>query len=217
MFMTIFSLALLIFSAWYVPFKLKRLWGAKKTCLPVQIAVFVLIAGYIGILMTGVYTLANPIAAAAYNILGLFLIFQVYLLIYLLLVQLLHPFLKKVSGKIVAAMGLVLCIGLVGFGFIKAQIFTVTDHQISVSGLARPVTVMHIPDLHLGAQRSEAYLQKVIATINMYNPNIVLYNGDLIDSNIVLRPELFALFRDVRSEQYFTTGNHEFYIDTTKA
>ena len=76
---------------------------------------------------------------------------------------------------------------------------------------------MHIPDLHLGAQRAEAYLGNVVDTINRHNPDLVLYNGDLVDSNIALRPELFALFRTVKGEQYFTTGNHEFYLNTTRA
>jgi predicted MPP superfamily phosphohydrolase len=71
--------------------------------------------------------------------------------------------------------------------------------------------------LHLGTQRSESYLQAVVDTINKHSPNLVLYNGDLVDSNIALRPELFSLFKKVKAEQYFTTGNHEFYVDTGKA
>ncbi|MDR1451610.1 MAG: metallophosphoesterase [Helicobacteraceae bacterium] len=215
--LTIISLFLLVLSAWYVPFSLKKLLGFKKTVLPAQAAIFVLMAGYCGMLIAGIYTLANPAVAAAYNILGLFLIFQLYLFFYLLVVWILRPLLKKVSDKGIAAFGLLLCIGLVGFGFVRAQTFTVTKRQISVHNLARPVTIMHIPDLHLGAQRSEAYLKKVIAAIQQYNPDLVLYNGDLVDSNIALREELFALFKNVEAEQYFTTGNHEFYLNTDKA
>ncbi len=217
MLLTVISLLLLIFSAWYVPFRLKRLWGIKRACWPAQIAVFVLVAGYYGMLVTGLYTLANPVAAAAYNLLGLFFIFQVYLFFYLIVVQILHPLIKQVPGKGIAAAGLLLCLGLVGFGFLHAQTFAVTNHQVGVRGLARPVTIMHIPDLHLGAQRSEAYLRKVINAIQRHNPDLVLYNGDLVDSNIALRPELFALFGEVKAEQYFTTGNHEFYLNTAKA
>jgi predicted MPP superfamily phosphohydrolase len=216
MLMTIICLLLLAFSAWYTPFRLKRLWEMKQAW-PVQIAVFLLLAGYYGILATGFYTLANPVIAWAYNILGLFFIFQVYLFIYLLAAHILSPLLKKIPGKGVAVAGIIICLGLVGFGFIQAQSFTVTHHEIKVRGLARQVSVVHIPDLHLGAQRGESYLQDVIDTINRQNPDIVLYNGDLVDSNIALRPELFARFKAVNAEQYFTTGNHEFYLDTEKA
>lgn len=33
--------------------------------------------------------------------------------------------------------------------------------------------------------------------------------------NIALKPELFAFFQNVNREQYFMTGNHEFYNDMT--
>jgi predicted MPP superfamily phosphohydrolase len=216
MLMTIVCLSLLAFSAWYVPFRLKRLWGIKRVW-PMQLAIFLLLAGFYGILVTGIYTSTNPVAAWAYNALGLFFIFQVYLFMYLLAAHILSPLLRKIPGKGVAAAGVIICLGFVGFGFSQAQSFTVTNHEIAVRGLVRPVSIMHIPDLHLGTQRGEAYLQEVVEAINLRVPDIVLYNGDLVDSNIALRPELFALFKAVNAEQYFTTGNHEFYLDTEKA
>ncbi len=74
-----------------------------------------------------------------------------------------------------------------------------------------------MPDIHLGTQRGEAYLKKILQVIEEEKPDIVLYNGDLVDSDIALKPELFNLFKTVEAEQYFTTGNHEFYMDTDKA
>jgi predicted MPP superfamily phosphohydrolase len=214
--MTIICLALLAFSAWYVPFRLKKLLGFKRA-LPLQLAVFLLLGGFYGMLVKGVYTWPNSIAAAFYNVLGLFLIFQLYLFALLLAAHLLSPLLRKIPGKGAATAIVFICTGLVGFGFFQAQAFTVTDHEIQVKGLGKPVSIMHIPDLHLGAQRSEAYLRKVVEAINSRRPDLVIYNGDLVDSNIALRPELFALFTEVRAEQYFTTGNHEYYVDTDKA
>ena len=182
-----------------------------------QVAVFLMLAGYYGILVTGAYTAASPMAAIAYNGLGLFFIFQIHLFFYLVATQVLHPLTKRLPGKGVAATGVLLCLGLVGFGFVQAQSFRVTNHAAAVRGLARPVSIMHIPDLHLGAQRGESYLKKVVDAIGRHNPDLILYNGDLVDSNIALRPELFALFRTVKGEQYFTTGNHEFYLNTARA
>ncbi|GHV57025.1 phosphoesterase [Deltaproteobacteria bacterium] len=216
MLITIICLSLLVFSAWYTPFRLKRLWGMKRAW-PLQVSLFLLLAGFYGILAARVYTSTNPVAAWAYNVLGLLFIFQVYLFMYLLAAHILSPLLKKIPGKGLAAAGIIICLSLVGFGFNQAQSFTVTNHEIKVRGLARPVSIMHIPDLHLGAQRGESYLHEVVEAINRQNPDIVLYNGDLVDSNIALRPELFTLFKAVKAEQYFTMGNHEFYLDTEKA
>ena len=216
MLMTIICLALLVFSAWYVPFRLKRL-RALKRAWPLSAAIFLLLAGFYGTLLKGLYTSASPAFAAACNVLGLFFAFQIFLFLYLLAAHGLNPFLKKLPGPGVAAAGVLACLGLVGFGFIQARSLTVTHHEIKVRGLAGPVSLMHISDLHLGAQRRQGYLKELLETVQRHRPDLVIYNGDLVDSNIALTPELFALFGSVKAEQYFTTGNHEFYIDTEKA
>jgi predicted MPP superfamily phosphohydrolase len=64
-------------------------------------------------------------------------------------------------------------LGLAGLGFFQAQSFVVTEHEIRVKGLSKPVSVMHILDLHLGAQRAEAYLQKVLDAVNSRRSDLV--------------------------------------------
>ena len=76
--------------------------------------------------------------------------------------------------------------------------------------------VLHISDLHLGPQRGKAWLRRMVDAVNAQNPDFVLYNGDLADSNCALHDDLFALFRDVRVPQLYTIGNHEYYIDTPR-
>jgi predicted MPP superfamily phosphohydrolase len=208
-------LIILAFSAWYTPFRLKKLLGLKKVW-PWQLTFLGLIAGFIVVIGSGLYTSTNPLFAHLYNFLGLFFIFQVYLFFYLLLAQLAGLFFKKLPKKRLAVLGLILCFCLVAGGLLAAQSFRVTDHEIAVDGLSGPVTIMHIPDLHLGAQRQKAYLEKILEVIKERKPDLVLYNGDLADSNIALTEEIFSLFKTVDSEQYFTTGNHEFYIDTDR-
>jgi predicted MPP superfamily phosphohydrolase len=168
-------------------------------------------------LVTGLYTSTSSLLGAAYNFLGLFLIFHIYLFIFLLVVNLLNHFLKRLPAGIVVISGILICLGLVGFGFIQARTFKVTNYEITMRGITRPVTIMHISDLHLGAQRGEGHLKELLETVGRHQPDMVLYNGDMLDSNIALTPELFALFDSVAAEQYFTTGNHEFYINTEKA
>jgi len=174
MLLAIICLALLGFSAWYVPFRLKRLWGLKRAW-PLTTAVFLLLAGFYGVLLTGLYTSAHPVAAFIYNILGLFFIFQVFLFVYFLAVHILGPLLKKIPNKALAAAGPLIGLGLVGFGFIQAQSFTVTEYEIKIRGLTRPVSLMHIPDLHLGAQRREGYLKELLKTVERHQPDLVIY------------------------------------------
>jgi predicted MPP superfamily phosphohydrolase len=127
---------------------------------------------------------------------------------YLAATHILSPFIKKIPGKGIALAGAIVCLVSVAYGFIHAQSFTVTDHEIAVRGLVRPISITHIPDLHLGTQRGQEYLQEAVDAINLLDPDIVLYNGDLVDSHVAFRPELFALFKKVKAQQFFSTGNH---------
>ncbi|WP_293956653.1 MULTISPECIES: metallophosphoesterase [unclassified Sphingobacterium] len=130
-----------------------------------------------------------------------------------------HPLqlLKRLPKRPIGIIGISLSAILVAWGFVNALSFTTTYHHLPVTGLDRAVKIIHLPDIHLGTQRGEAYLKKILQVIEEEKPDIVLYNGDLVDSDIALKPELFNLFKTVEAEQYFTTGNHEFYMDTDKA
>ncbi len=210
------SMLLVILSIWYVPFRLKKLLPLKRAW-PLQLLTLIILGGYFLIFVKGLFASANYFSATAYNILGLVFMFQVYLFIYMLITHIPAIFLNTKLKRIIAISGICLSFFLVAYGFIHAQSFIITRQELKLHNLKKPVTIMHIPDLHLGAQRSEKYLQKVITAINKTKPDIVIYNGDLVDSNIALRPELFALFQTVTSEQYYTLGNHEYYMDTAKA
>jgi predicted MPP superfamily phosphohydrolase len=103
---------------------------------------------------------------------------------------------------------------VVAFAFLSARRLSFTETTIAVEGLAAPVSIVHAPDLHLGAQRGAAWLARTVAAINGLKPDLVIYNGDLADSDLALTEGLFALFKGVQAPQYYTTGNHEFYINT---
>ena len=214
--MIIVCLLLLALSAWYVPARLKKM-SVLNAVLPWGTAFLLFLAGYPLLLMSGAYTADNRLMAWLYNLYGLFFIFYVCFFLFLMAAHLLTPWLKKIPGRRMVTLGLTIAFMYVGFGFLYAQTFIETNFNISVKGLERPVKIAHIPDLHLGAQRGEAYLAKVITAVNARKPDIVLLNGDLVDSNIALRPALFSLFKNLTAETYFTLGNHEHYLNTPKA
>ena len=216
MIISIVCYLLLAISIWYVPARLKALLKLRRVWA-LRLAALAVVVGYPFLLMSSAYTSDNSVVAGLYNFWGLLFIFQVCLFLCLAAAHLAGPLLKKVPGRYVAACGIGLSLFYVGYGFINARSFTVTSFEIPISGLAGPVTIAHIPDLHLGSQRDEDYLRQVIETVNSRRPDLVFFNGDLVDSNIALRSELFALFSSLEGEKYFTTGNHEFYIDTDRA
>ncbi|MDR0746316.1 MAG: metallophosphoesterase [Helicobacteraceae bacterium] len=206
---------LLAASVWYVPFSLKKLLGFQKVW-PWHLLLAAVLGGYMLVLFKGIYALDSVLAAIVYNVLGVLFVFFIYLFFLLIAAYPLTLLSKRIAKRplgigVIAACGL-----LVIFGFINAQFFTVTHYDVPLNGLAQPVKIAHIPDIHLGSQRGESYLKKILSVIDEEKPDIVLYNGDLIESNIALKRELFALFSNVQTEQYFTTGNHEYYVDTDR-
>jgi predicted MPP superfamily phosphohydrolase len=214
--LTIIVLTLMAVSVWYVPFRLKGLLGFQKAW-PWHVLSLALVAGYMLIIFKGIYTWDNAATALIYNALGLLLVFFVYLFLFLLVTHPLTRLVKRDVKRPLGLGGIAVAALLVIFGFINAQSFTVTHHDLPVKGLAQAVKIVHIPDIHLGAQRGEAYLGRILAVVDEQKPDMVLYNGDLVDSNIALKPGLFSLFKGVRAEQYFTLGNHEYYMDTGRA
>ncbi len=227
--MTVFlaSIGLLLASCFYAPWLIVKLlapaasrgrrWGLQALG---SIACLAVVLGYSAIMMSGSYTLAAPLHGALYNGTGLLFMAHVYLTlcaivigIALLLGARRHPHLRRGAGFA----ALLVPAAAVTWGFITAQGFEITRLNLEVDGLERPVTFAHLPDIHLGHQRDERYLRKVLAAVARERPDFILYNGDLFDSNAGLKPEVFATLAAVDTPQYFTTGNHEFYMDTTRS
>ncbi len=214
--MFITAMIIMAISVWCVPARLKSLLGLRRVW-PWRLAVLLLTAAFPVLLMSGAYTTASPLSAFLYSVSGLYFIFYCCFFVYLILTCFLRPSPGKASGRKIVAVGLLLSLCYVGYGFWKAGSFTLTDYEIPIKGLSEKLVIAHISDLHLGGQRSENYLTQAIEAVNARRPDMVLFNGDLVDSDIALRPELFALFKNFHGEKYFTTGNHEFYVNTDMA
>jgi predicted MPP superfamily phosphohydrolase len=208
-------LGIAIFSLWFVPYRISALFGSKKAFWVTFIVCVLVIGGYVALMATKVYLEANIIVALLYNILGILLILHAYILCLLLLLFPFSRFLKKNSWeKRALGLAFVAALVLVGYAYYNAMSVKVTFHEIKVKGLKAPLTIAHVPDLHLGAARGEGFLSKVLSTIQSLNPQVIIYNGDLVDSNIALTSEYFSPFEKVTIPQYFTTGNHEYYVET---
>jgi predicted MPP superfamily phosphohydrolase len=214
--LTLICLILVLFSIAYVPHRLKKTLSTKKVFLPYVIVSFLVIAGYIVLIMSSVYTRDNSLFAILFVVLGLLLAYHIYLFLITIVLNIFTKLLPGKRGKIASIISFVLCAFIIAYGLYNSYSLKVTEHVIKVKGLTSPLTIMHAPDLHLGPSRSIGSLKKVLDEIERYKPDLVLYNGDLVDGNIALTPEIFTLFTNVSVPQYFTTGNHDFYIDTKK-
>lgn len=215
--MGIAALVLLFAVAWFIPWRLRRMLGFKPALMWGLFALILLgVAGFGLVVGTGRSATGGAPWGWIYNALGLFFMFILYVGCALFVAWPAAHWLKSFSQRKIAAAAVLISLFFVGVGFFNAQRFTVTEQAVALPDLTCEVSVMHVSDLHLGTQRGERYLRNVVDAINERHPDLVLYNGDVADSNAAQRPELFALFRDVKSEQFFTMGNHEYYIDTPR-
>ncbi|RAX54494.1 hypothetical protein CCY99_03865 [Helicobacter sp. 16-1353] len=214
--MFIVILLLLAFAAWFVPFRLQSLLGFGSLYAWIGTIIIIALLALFPLLMRSAGDGESALIGVIYNIAAIFFMFFTYVFFAFLIEFILHPFLKQIIGWKIASVAILIPFFVTLYGFINAQNFSVTNIEIPLKNLKSPVTFMHISDIHLGTQRGEKYLQKIISLINEVKPDFVVYNGDLVDSNIALDENLFELFKNVKSKQIFTIGNHEYYIDTQK-
>ena len=76
---------------------------------------------------------------------------------------------------------------------------------------------MNISDAHIGMHRGRSYLDQIVHETNRLKPDLVLITGDLVDGNSALEPGVLSPLGELSAPTYFTTGNHEGYIDTERA
>ncbi len=90
----------------------------------------------------------------------------------------------------------------------------VYDVHLDGYGASSKMKIVMISDLHLGAERSERRLQKIVEEINAASPDLVLFAGDFFDSDFgaIRDPQKAAeLLRSLKSPYgvYICLGNHD--------
>ena len=119
--------------------------------------------------------------------------------------------------KPIALLTLVLAFLITASGALWANHLGFSEIEIRLDYLKQDIDVMHISDVHLGHHRGKDYLAKIVKETNKRKPDIVLINGDLVDSNAALRSGVLSPLSQFEAPVYFTGGNHESYVDTQRA
>jgi len=157
---------------------------------------------------------------------SLWLPFMLYFLFAVILIDLarmanhLLPFLPEGLGNFKQSIGLavvIVVLGLVGYGLVNAssvQIRRLTlEIDKKVTGTSE-IKVLMASDIHLGALIGARSEKKLLSIINREQPDLVLFCGDLIDSEIapVLRKKLGSHLQEIEAPLgvYAITGNHEY-------
>ena len=82
--------------------------------------------------------------------------------------------------------------------------------------------IVHFSDLHYNRAITLSKVEKIVDEINLINPDIVVFTGDLIDKDVNLTnndyTNLTKLLRKINSKygKYAVMGNHDYYKDKDK-
>jgi predicted MPP superfamily phosphohydrolase len=188
--------------------KLERAWR-----LYVAIAVTVLLS-FTG--MAAFATFSKPVLDTLAIAAGL--IFYVHVLLTILLLVLdACRLVVHIPNQLGAWIAVAVAVLLTIIGGWQASTLNVKTIEIPIVGLQEDVTIMHISDAHIGMHRGRSYLDQIVCETNRLKPDLVLITGDLVDGNSALEPGVLSPLGELNAPTYFTTGNHESYIDTERA
>jgi uncharacterized protein len=128
------------------------------------------------------------------------------------LISLFITFDRRIVGfTIIVAVALLSLIGIVNASFVRLK--TV---EIPMKGLSREMKVVHLSDIHLGTVRNSGYLKDIVGRTNRLEPDLVLITGDMVDGSGALTEHSYLPLADLEAPVFFTTGNHERYMDTDR-
>ncbi|MCD8073176.1 MAG: metallophosphoesterase [Alistipes sp.] len=103
----------------------------------------------------------------------------------------------------------------------KRRIELTVDTSAGGTGLAEPLKIVAISDLHLGYSIGRRELDKWIALINAENPDVVLIAGDLIDNDVrpLYKGGIAESLRQLRTKYgvFIVPGNHEYISGIDKS
>ena len=207
--LSIATLGLALGSIWYVPSRVSRLLELKRTrWLYVSAAVsLLLLPAALGLNKVVTSSVVEILATGASVLLGWYLYLTPSLLVFDLL-RLVTSLPDRVAvWSAVAAASL-----LAGVGAWRGSTFDVTRTEIAIKGLEKSVTLVHMSDVHIGAQRGRAWLERIVRVTNRLKPQLVLINGDLVDARNALQPGVLAPLARFKAPVYYTLGNHESYV-----
>lgn len=114
------------------------------------------------------------------------------------------------ASALIAAAVLLVSLGTVHAGKIKT-----VRYFVPAAGSAQPsLRIAFVADLHLGCQIGNAQIAQMVEKINAMNPDLVLFGGDIYDSDYTMleAPETLAeTLRQIRSRYgvYGVYGNHD--------
>lgn len=119
----------------------------------------------------------------------------------------------------IALILLILVLGFIGYyiahhNYIRGYELYLTE---KTNANSKPVTIIHISDIHYGSMVRQNSLKRIVKSINKIasqNSNskvITIISGDAADGSAPISEDTFLPFKDINVPVIFTPGNHDYY------
>ena len=108
-------------------------------------------------------------------------------------------------GRCVVAFVAVLSI----FGLINALFIRVTEVNLPVAGLEKPVRAVLLSDLHVGTIHNSGFLKRIVSKTNNLQPDVVFITGDFFDGTGPITEKTVLPLSGLQAPSFFVMGNHE--------
>lgn len=69
--------------------------------------------------------------------------------------------------------------------------------------------IIQLSDLHLTKDVDIGYIEELVKKINMLDPDIVVFTGDIIQVSAIRIKEQLHVFSSLNAKSYYVTGNHD--------
>lgn len=128
---------------------------------------------------------------------------------------------KRRKGILKAGVRLLLLalLGLVGYSaLVEPRLMTVTEHEVSISGLPSAfdgLKIVQLTDLHVDIWTRPKHVRRIVRQVNAMCPDIVVLTGDYVSratSNIGPAGDALAGLKSKRGV-YAVLGNHDYWTD----
>jgi len=125
---------------------------------------------------------------------------------------------RQTSGHIAFFTVIVITLAIVLSGYINALHPRLRTLDLTVdksAGEIRTLNIVLVSDIHLGTIVRNSRLEKIVETINAFEPDIVLMPGDIADEDIapLTAQKMASTLQKIHAHYgvFSVTGNHEYY------
>ncbi len=128
---------------------------------------------------------------------------------------------KLKFSKIIIILILLLTSVLLWSRYISTQGLIIKEYKVENKSLPlsfHGFKIVHISDIHYGRTVKEDHLINLVENINLINPDIVVFTGDLIDKSFLLDKKTKNKIINILSKintyygKYAISGNHDLYF-----